>query len=430
MALEERIELELSLRRHAALIPELSLLVAEHPFREQLRAQLMLALYRCGRQADALESYTRGRAALVEDLGIEPGPQLRRMQQAILVADPGLDLEPPPSAPGGRRPPPAGPNMPAPPGRRGSARASALAAILALAALASVVALTQDGERSPPRAQPQLISGPTWARHPPAAAPATLFGVTATSSSGRMPSFRVGAVRLWDSHTRWANVEPHRGAFRLVDPLTASSKARRGRPLPFVLDAIGGTPSWRAPALSADGVRRRLRAPAPPRRMADWDAFRGAPWVRRYLRSDRGIRAVEPRQQPALLRAAILPALSCDMTRLREHRQAPVDPRAIGGVPRRWASCGKPAAARAFMRRFALRMAAMRYCDVAAMKMHQRGAPRTSRRRSSALAADIKRSFHRAGVHKRLWNTGSTYNITLELAAVCCEDAVNYAVRF
>ena len=90
-ALEERVEADLALGRHAELVAELEGLVAEHPLRERLRAQLMLALYRCGRQADALELYQVTRELLVDELGIEPGPALQRLEQAILAQDPSLE---------------------------------------------------------------------------------------------------------------------------------------------------------------------------------------------------------------------------------------------------------------------------------------------------------------------------------------------------
>ncbi|HUY59240.1 MAG TPA: AfsR/SARP family transcriptional regulator, partial [Solirubrobacteraceae bacterium] len=96
-AFEKRIDADLALGRHADLIAELESLVGEHPLRERLRIQLMLALYRCGRQADALAVYQATRRALVEELGIEPSPPLRELEQAILRQDRSLDLAAVPS---------------------------------------------------------------------------------------------------------------------------------------------------------------------------------------------------------------------------------------------------------------------------------------------------------------------------------------------
>jgi predicted ATPase/DNA-binding SARP family transcriptional activator len=90
-ALEERIDARLVEGEHALVVAELEQLSAEHPSRERLVGLLMLALYRCGRQTDALEVYTRGRLRLEEDLGLEPSPELQRLQQAILRHEPSLD---------------------------------------------------------------------------------------------------------------------------------------------------------------------------------------------------------------------------------------------------------------------------------------------------------------------------------------------------
>jgi YVTN family beta-propeller protein len=90
-ALEERIEADLRLGRQAELVPELESLVRDHPLRERLRGQLMLALYRTGRQADALDAYHQARTTLVEELGLEPGPGLQELERAILNHDPQLD---------------------------------------------------------------------------------------------------------------------------------------------------------------------------------------------------------------------------------------------------------------------------------------------------------------------------------------------------
>jgi DNA-binding SARP family transcriptional activator len=91
-SLEDRIDAELQLGRHGALVAELHALVAHHPLRERLRGQLMLALYGSGRQADALAEYHRVREVLRDDLGIEPSPALRELERRILQQDPMLDV--------------------------------------------------------------------------------------------------------------------------------------------------------------------------------------------------------------------------------------------------------------------------------------------------------------------------------------------------
>jgi DNA-binding SARP family transcriptional activator/tetratricopeptide (TPR) repeat protein len=92
VAVEELTEVELARGRHADLVGELAALVVKHPRWERLRERLMLALYRSGRQAEALEVYRQGHRLLVDELGLEPGPDLRRLQRAILAGDPGLLL--------------------------------------------------------------------------------------------------------------------------------------------------------------------------------------------------------------------------------------------------------------------------------------------------------------------------------------------------
>ena len=89
-ALEKRLEADLALRRHVNLVAELEALVTEHPRRERLRVQLMLALYHSGRHADALDCYARARTHLSDELGLEPGPELKALQTAILNHDPSL----------------------------------------------------------------------------------------------------------------------------------------------------------------------------------------------------------------------------------------------------------------------------------------------------------------------------------------------------
>jgi DNA-binding SARP family transcriptional activator len=95
-ATEDLVDAELALGRDADLVAELRPLVDEHPLRERLRAQLMLALYRSGRQAEALEVFREARRVLVDELGIEPGAELRRLEHAMLTGDPALDDRPDP----------------------------------------------------------------------------------------------------------------------------------------------------------------------------------------------------------------------------------------------------------------------------------------------------------------------------------------------
>jgi DNA-binding SARP family transcriptional activator len=90
-AVEDRIEADLHLGRHRQVIHELQQLAGAEPLRERFCALLMLALYRAGRQAEALAWYQTARQALIRELGIEPGTELRRLHQRVLTADPGLD---------------------------------------------------------------------------------------------------------------------------------------------------------------------------------------------------------------------------------------------------------------------------------------------------------------------------------------------------
>jgi DNA-binding SARP family transcriptional activator len=90
-ALESRIEADLLVGMQAQVLPELTRLVGQYPLRERFCAQLMTALYRCDRQAEALALYDRRRRTLADELGIEPGLLLRQVHRAILTADPVLD---------------------------------------------------------------------------------------------------------------------------------------------------------------------------------------------------------------------------------------------------------------------------------------------------------------------------------------------------
>jgi DNA-binding SARP family transcriptional activator len=134
-ALEDRIDADLASGRAAELVPELEPLVSAHPLRERLRGQLMLALYRSGRQAEALEEFRDARTALREELGLEPGVVLRELEQAILKQDPALG---PPS------------KLPRSPQQRRRHRGLlAIGGVLVLAAVAVGIALLRGSDAAP-----------------------------------------------------------------------------------------------------------------------------------------------------------------------------------------------------------------------------------------------------------------------------------------
>ncbi|MEU4620041.1 BTAD domain-containing putative transcriptional regulator [Actinoplanes sp. NPDC023801] len=113
-AVEECLGLELDLGRHTHIVDEVTALAEEHPFRERFVHQLMLALYRSGRQADALSAYQRYAERLRDELGLDPGPELGKLHEAVLRRSPGIDAPPAAPAP---EPPPAATGVPAPPER-------------------------------------------------------------------------------------------------------------------------------------------------------------------------------------------------------------------------------------------------------------------------------------------------------------------------
>ncbi len=135
--LEDRTDAELRVGRGAELVEELEQLVTEHPLRERLTAGLMLALYRAGRHADALAAYRAARERLAEDLGLEPGPELRELEQRILQHDPTLATHRPAVLVSGRR--------------RARARVAAGTLILAAVLIASALLSSGAAQPGPPR---------------------------------------------------------------------------------------------------------------------------------------------------------------------------------------------------------------------------------------------------------------------------------------
>ena len=140
-AIELRVDADLAASHHAELVGELGQLTREHPWRERLHGQLMLALYRSGRQADALDAYRRAREVLVDELGIEPGAELRELHQKVLDQDPSLEASHA-AADGAPGPAPA-------PGRR-RWRAVAAAVVLLAVAAVTVAVLVVGGDDDAP----------------------------------------------------------------------------------------------------------------------------------------------------------------------------------------------------------------------------------------------------------------------------------------
>jgi DNA-binding SARP family transcriptional activator/streptogramin lyase len=149
----ELAEAELALGRNEQLVPQLQSLVAQHPLQERLRGQLMLALYRSGRQSEALESYREGRRRLVDELGIEPGPQLKELEQAILRQD--VPVAAPPGNGGAVAI--ARPRHARFRGRGAVALAAALAVALAAVAFLAIREATSDGVRQAPSIAPRSV---------------------------------------------------------------------------------------------------------------------------------------------------------------------------------------------------------------------------------------------------------------------------------
>ena len=211
VAIEERIGADLALGRHDTLVPELEALIAKHPLRERLRAELMLALYRSGRQAEALRVYAETRARLVGELGLEPGPRLRELEQSILRQDPALDL----------------PQRPASVTRDRRRLAGVLALVAAGGIAAAVVLLTQGGPQS----------AQATARSDSAVLLAAGDGKVARETD--VPDavkVRFGAGSLWSVSRD--------GELTRVDPVTGKTLARLGLGVTPSALAVGSGSVW------------------------------------------------------------------------------------------------------------------------------------------------------------------------------------------
>jgi hypothetical protein len=293
-----------------------------------------------------------------------------------------------------------------------------MAGVLAVTLAGSLPVTNGQQQGRPVRIANQWISGPAWSR-PPTAVPPAFFGVTINSATGDMPAFRVGAARFWDGGTRWSEIQAQRGEYdwSTLDRLVEGAK-HAGLPPLFV---FGGTPRWASalgpPTPYPDGSRA-----APPDNLADWDSF-----VRNLVSRYRGrIAAYElwVLDNDRRFYAGKIETL-VEMTRRASRIIRTVDPKATVVCPG-MGDLWNPAAQQT-LTRFA-QLHGYNYCDVASIKLFQRTAsdpPETMLQ----LTNLVDRLMHRAGIHPRLWSTGTTYSIALQ-GSLDETKARNYAVRF
>lgn len=304
-------------------------------------------------------------------------------------------------------------------GGRGRRSLVVVASVVAVAVLMfSLAASVNAPDLLTDQAGSQKISGPTWVLDPQPVSP-RLFGATINSSTGAMPAFKLGAVRFWDSGTRWSQIEQRHGEFdwTVLDRLVTAAQAA-DLPALFV---IGGTPPWAAPDAPPMPYEDGARA-AGPDNPAVWDAFVTA-LVSRYRGRieayELWVLANDRRFYQDDLESLV------EMTRRGQQIIKSVDPTATvvcPGMGRLWDPDGVQV-----LEKFA-KLGGYRYCDAASVKLYQRTAadpPETM----VELISTIDRAMHKAEVHPVLWSTGTTYDIPLE-TPLSHEQATNYAMRF
>jgi DNA-binding SARP family transcriptional activator len=283
VALEARIDADLALGRHAELAGELEALVREHPLREGLRGQLMLALYRCGRQAEALEAYRTGRAALVDELGIEPGPALRELERQIL--EQSAELAPPAVPRRPRRPGPAETAAPLQPrGRRRPALLALIAggAVLLSAAVAAAIWQGDGGDAGAARAPALDLARNSLAAVDPSSGKPSLV----VPLAGRPTDLAAAGARLWAATVDSAALTGVDAGTRTITRTVAlrmePSAVAFGHDAVWVADGRRGEVVRVAPGYDRVSAPIRFRTGQPVRRAAQATALAagaGGVWV-------------------------------------------------------------------------------------------------------------------------------------------------------
>lgn len=301
---------------------------------------------------------------------------------------------------------------PAPPPVRPTAVRSALLGVLVVLLLVGGSSVAPPGESDTP------LRAPMWTTAPRALEP-EFVGVTASSNTGQMPSFDVGSVRLWNSRTRWQNVEPARGRhdWRTLDRLVDGA---RGKGLPVVF-TFGGTPAWASPNGRKLPYADDSRA-APPDDLADWERF-ARTVAERYRGRIGAYELWDMANHPNLFTGSM--AELAEMTRLASRAIRAADPAATVVCP----SMGElwDPAALAELREFA-GLGGYDHCDAAAVKLAARNdadPPETM----LALAKEIDDALHAGGAGVVLWSTGSAYDVGQQ-RPVDAERGAQHAVRF
>ncbi|MCI3223417.1 helix-turn-helix domain-containing protein [Streptomyces sp. NP-1717] len=291
-----------------------------------------------------------------------------------------------------------------------------LAGVMALVVLGTAVASAPFEPAVLPVAAP--VGSTSWTQTPRPVDP-ELFGVTMNSFSGAMPSFRTGALRLWDSETRWAQLEPAKGEYdwSTLDRLLDGAE-REGLPTMFV---FGATPSWAAPDARKAAYPESSRA-APPDDLDDWDAFVGALVQHAGARIDAyELWAVANHEHHynGSVRTLV------EMTRRASRIIRKADANATVVCPSITDLWG--AEAHEFLLRFA-ESGGYQHCDAAGIKLYQRRVTDPPETMLEAVRK-VDRTFHRAGYHLPLWSTGTVQTLPLN-DPLDKETAANHAVRF
>ncbi|WP_411977604.1 helix-turn-helix domain-containing protein [Streptomyces phaeochromogenes] len=305
---------------------------------------------------------------------------------------------------------------------RPRARQRSLGTRLALAVALAAVVLSSAVASNPHKTDTALVPTPvettSWTQAPTPVSP-ELFGVTMNSSSGAVPSFRVGALRLWDSETRWAQLEPGHGEFdwSTLDRLLDGAE-QAGLPTLFV---FGGTPAWAAPsgrkAAYPDGSRA-----APPDDLDSWDTFvralvgHAGDQIDAY---ELWVMANHPHHYNGSVKTLV------EMTRRASRIIRAGDPQAVVVCPsitELWKE-----QAHKYLLRFA-ELGGYQYCDTAGIKLYQHQVTDPPETMLEAVRK-VDRTFQLAGYHLPLWNTGTTQTLPLN-DPLEENQAANYAARF